>query len=66
VGDGLQQPALPRLVVQGVLQLVSRERPSEEVLAQDHYSILHPLDAFILSHALTVSNVTGPEIALSR
>src|SRR5689334_14818812 len=66
VGDGLQQPALPRLVVQGVLQLVAGERPSEELLAQDNYAILHPLDAFTLSHALTVSDVAGPEIALSR
>jgi len=31
---------------------------------QDQHSILHPLNDFTVSHALTVSNVTGPGIAL--
>ena len=64
VGDGLETPALPRLVVQNPLELLPGEAPADHALAKLQDSIFDLLGDFTVSHAPTVPVVAAGEIPL--
>jgi hypothetical protein len=52
VSDGLEHPALPRLIIQDLLEPVSGERPTDPLLEKLDDPILHPLQCVLHCVAL--------------
>jgi hypothetical protein len=62
VRDGLEPPALPRLVIQDLLELVPGQPSADEALANLQDPILHPLNEFTMSHVSTVDDPAAARI----
>jgi len=66
VGDVFEHPALPRLVVQDLLQLVAGQRPADQALAKFDDPILTSLRMSTMSHVSTMPPRAVVEITPRR